>query len=266
MSGWSTSRLPNALRWRGVVQSPAPPPAACPRRADARSRGACGFTISMMVGTPRPSSPTMRAQAPSNSTSLDAFERLPSLSFRRWRWKRLRVPSGRQRGSRKHDRPRSVCASTRKASHIGAEQNHLWPVSSYSPPGPPRPSARARVVFARTSEPPCFSVIAMPTSAPGLVGGGTNARVVVGRRRCAAPTPPPARAGRAAPAPPSRSSRWDSRARPRPARARRTARRARRARPAADRATAARAARAATARRISSCHAGWNSTSSTRCP
>ena len=83
------------------------------------------LTISMMVGTPRPSSPSIRAQAPSNSTSLEALERLPSLSFRRWRWKTLRVPSGSMRGSTKHDSPPSACASTRKTSHIGAEQNHL---------------------------------------------------------------------------------------------------------------------------------------------
>jgi hypothetical protein len=69
------------------------------------------------------------------------------------------------RGSKKHDSPSSVCASTRKTSHIGAEQNHLCPVSSYSAPAPPPFRARATVVFARTSEPPCFSVIAMPAIA-----------------------------------------------------------------------------------------------------
>lgn len=41
-------------------------------------------TISMMVGTPRPSSPTIHAVAPRNSTSLEALELLPSLFFRRW--------------------------------------------------------------------------------------------------------------------------------------------------------------------------------------
>ena len=41
-------------------------------------------TISMMVGTPRPSSPTIHAKAPRNSTSLEALEQLPSLFFRRW--------------------------------------------------------------------------------------------------------------------------------------------------------------------------------------
>ncbi len=47
-------------------------------------------------------------------------------------------------------------------SDIGAEQNHLCPTISYSAPAPPPFSARATVVLARTSEPPCFSVIAMP--------------------------------------------------------------------------------------------------------
>ena len=86
----------------------------------------------------------------------------------------MRVPSGRMRGSTKHDRPPSVCASTRKTSHIGAEQNHLWPVISYSAPGPPPFSGRATVVLARTSEPPCFSVMAMPISDPALSSAFTS--------------------------------------------------------------------------------------------
>ena len=92
-----------------------------------QSRRVCP-TISMIVGTPRPGSPTMRAHAPWNSTSDEAFEWLPSLSFKRWMWKALRDPSGRMRGIRKHDgagTSESVCASTRKTSLIGAEQNHL---------------------------------------------------------------------------------------------------------------------------------------------
>ena len=64
-------------------------------------------------------------------------------------------------------------------SDIGAEQNHLWPTISYSAPAPPPFSGRATVVLARTSEPPCFSVIAMPEIADALLGGGDEARVVV---------------------------------------------------------------------------------------
>ncbi len=87
------------------------------------------LTISMIVGTPRPSSPTRQATVvPSNSTSAEALERLPSLSFSRWMRNALRVPSGRTRGSRKHVSPPGAWASTRNTSDIGAEQNHLWPV------------------------------------------------------------------------------------------------------------------------------------------
>ncbi len=119
----------------------------------------------MMVRTPCPGSPIMRAHVPASSISEEALEWLPSLSFSLWMRISLREPSGVMRGIRKQDSPSSACASTRKTSDIGAEQNHLWPVSSYSPPGPPAPSARATVVFARTSDPPCFSVIAMPAIA-----------------------------------------------------------------------------------------------------
>ena len=85
---------------------------------------------------------------------------------------RLRSPSGVNRGIRKHESPPGAWASTRNASHIGADMNHLWPVSSYSAPGPPPFSGPRVVVFARTSEPPCFSVIAIPHSAPALSGAG----------------------------------------------------------------------------------------------
>ena len=94
---------------------------ALPRVQSSRVR----LTISMMVGTPRPSSPTNHAVAPSYSTSLDALAWLPSLSLSRCRNIRLRVPSGSTRGSRKQDSPPGACASTRKMSHIGAEVNHL---------------------------------------------------------------------------------------------------------------------------------------------
>jgi hypothetical protein len=86
---------------------------------------------------------------------------LPSLSFSRMTWRLLRSPSGLMRGTRKQESPFSVCASVRKASHIGAEQNHLWPTSRKA-----SPSRKARVVLARTSLPPCFSVIAMPMVTP----------------------------------------------------------------------------------------------------
>ena len=120
----------------------------------------------MIPGTPRPSSPTSPARAPWNSTSLEALLWFPSLFFSRRTLIAFRVPSGSQRGSRKQLRPPGAWASTKNASHCGAEQNHLWPCSAYSVPPPPPANGSARVVLARTSEPPWRSVMAMPNKTP----------------------------------------------------------------------------------------------------
>ena len=87
------------------------------------------LTISMIVRTPRPSPPTSQPTVSWYSTSADALDRLPSLSFNRCRKNVFRVPSGSTRGTRKQDNPADVCASVRNTSDIGAEVNHLWPVS-----------------------------------------------------------------------------------------------------------------------------------------
>ena len=59
---------------------------------------------------------------------------------------------------------------------MGADMNHLWPVRMYSAPGPPAPLAgTARVVLARTSVPPCFSVMPMPSVTPVFSTAGLNA-------------------------------------------------------------------------------------------
>ena len=87
------------------------------------------LTISMMVRTPRPSSPINWPETSASSISLDAFDRSPSLSFSRWIRMGFRVPSGLQRGTRKQLIPPGAWASIKKASDIGAEQNHLCPVS-----------------------------------------------------------------------------------------------------------------------------------------
>src|SRR4029077_19967613 len=125
-------------------------------------------TIARIVRTPAPSSPSRTPQVPSSSTSDDAVDRVPSLSLSRCSAQGLRVPSGRTRGTTKQVSPPGAWASTRNTSHIGAEQNHLCPVSRYSPSPP---AGTAQVVFARTSEPPCFSVIPIPASRPLLVVG-----------------------------------------------------------------------------------------------
>src|SRR4029077_9351976 len=74
----------------------------------------------MMVATPRPSSPMAQACAPANSTSEDAFERLPSLSFRRWKCRPFTLPSGRKRGIRKQVSPPAAWDSTADAHLIVA--------------------------------------------------------------------------------------------------------------------------------------------------
>ena len=77
--------------------------------------------------------------------------------------KGLRLPSASERNRKKQVTPFSVLASVKNRLLIGAEQNHLWPVSWYSGPDSPSPAGTATVAVARKSEPPCFSVIAMPT-------------------------------------------------------------------------------------------------------
>ena len=127
-------------------------------------------TISMIVRTPWPSAPTSQATVSSNSGSLLALLRLPSLSLSRWMRKVLRVPSGSTRGTRKQDSPPGACASTRNRSYIGALVNHLWPRSRQVPSA----CGVATVVLARTSEPPCFSVMPMPASSPRLPSGARS--------------------------------------------------------------------------------------------
>ena len=54
---------------------------------------------------------------------------------------------------------------------MGADVNHLWPSRVYSPS---TPVGVAVVTLARTSEPPCFSVMPMPASAPALSATGRS--------------------------------------------------------------------------------------------
>src|SRR5205807_7107304 len=124
-------------------------------------------TISMMVRTPRPSSPTSQPVAPSYSISAEALDLLPSLSFSRCNRIRLRLPSGSTLGSRKQDCPPGALARVRNMSDIGAEVNHLCPTIRYVPSD----CGVAVVVLARTSEPPCFSVIDIPAMSPALDDG-----------------------------------------------------------------------------------------------
>jgi hypothetical protein len=127
ISGWSISSLPKALRCEVWFSASASAWRIRPLVPSAQSSRVM-VPISRICGMPRPSSPTSQAWAFSNSTSELALALLPSLSLRRWMRMALRLPSGSTRGRKKQERPLFVCASTRKASHMGAEKNHLWPV------------------------------------------------------------------------------------------------------------------------------------------
>ena len=93
--------------------------------------------------------------------------------------------------------PPGACASVRKPSDIGAEQNHLCPVRCQA-----CPSGSALVALARRSEPPCFSVIAMPSVAAALpatgAGAGSWARAVSRGRHSAESAASASSAGTAA--------------------------------------------------------------------
>ena len=82
---------------------------------------------------PLPGSPIRCATAPLNSTSDEAFERLPTLSFSRWIATPLRDPSGSQPGTTKQEMPSPVRASVRNTSECGTEKNHFRPCSENVP-------------------------------------------------------------------------------------------------------------------------------------
>ena len=128
MSGWSTRTAPNADRWRvwcTARVSAARIVAAEPSTQSSR----VAATMSMIVRTPRPSSPSREPHVPSSSTSDEALDRFPSLSLSRWIANGFTDPSSSIRGTTKQVSPPGACASMRNPSLIGAEQNHLWPVS-----------------------------------------------------------------------------------------------------------------------------------------
>ena len=184
---------------------------------------------------PWPSSPTSQPSAPRYSISLEAFDLLPHLSLSRWISRRLREPSGSQPGSRKQERPRSVWASVTKTSLCGHREEPFVAVDQI---GLARPASRAGRTGGGLRR---AQVRAAPASRSAscrrcrrswrCIGAGR--RIVARREDERLPDRAPARAAGAAPAPPNRSCRADSRCRSRPGSRGRTACRARRARPAA---------------------------------
>ena len=130
MSGWSTSEGAEGAPVAGVVDrlgEAARTVAAEPRTQSSR----VVLTISMMV---RHAAALLADQPARRAVELhlagEALDRSPSLSLSRCSRNTLRLPSGSTRGTRKQETPSSSCASTRNRSLIGAEVNHLWPVSA----------------------------------------------------------------------------------------------------------------------------------------
>ena len=147
IKGWSISVLPNALRcaaWWVACTTAARIPAAPPITQSRR----VWPTISMIVGTPRPGSPTIWRQAPSSSISEEALERLPSLSLRRWMWNR--VARRRRAGSREQEAGEALAepsadsawARTRKRSRHRRRAEPLVAGELVLGPAPPPFSGR----------------------------------------------------------------------------------------------------------------------------
>ena len=120
-------RRAERARWRACQIASATTRRIIPATAISVSRRV-QTSCSTTKAVPRPSSPRMRAGRWSYSTSEEARQRPPSLSFRRW----MRKP-GCGRSATKQVIPASVCASVKKTSNTGWVQNHLWPVSSNQP-------------------------------------------------------------------------------------------------------------------------------------
>ena len=115
ISGWSTSGVPNALRWRTWSTASVSARASAPP-SPARSRAGSSATISMMVAH----APALLADPPADRAVVfdlgEALDRLPSLSLSRWMWMPLRVPSGSIRGTRKQVQP---------SGRLGEHEEHV---------------------------------------------------------------------------------------------------------------------------------------------
>ena len=125
-----------------------------------------------------PGSPTSSPMAPSNSTSDEALERLPSLSFSRWKRKPLLSPVAEQPRHQEAGEPllrlrqheEGVRHRRRHEPFVAGEA-----VEAGRLPAPPC------VMLARTSVPPCFSVMPMPRVSPAFSTGGFWRLVVFAR-------------------------------------------------------------------------------------
>ena len=131
---------------------------------------------------PRPGlADAIRAARRRTRLRRDAFDRLPSLSFSRLiADARCACRPARQRGSRKHDEP-ARAALRQHQVRIALRRREEPLVAGDAPALAVAARAPRACVFARTSEPPCFSVMPMPSSAPRFSSIGSEARIVVAR-------------------------------------------------------------------------------------
>ena len=186
-------RRPGAAR---CGAAPATAPGASGRRCPGRSPAASSRPWPGSAARHGQASPTSQAVAPWNSTSLLALAWLPSLCFRRWMASALTRPSGSQRGRKKQLSPaRPLRQHQEGVAHRRREEPLVAGDGVTRSPQASRPSATARVVLARTSEPPCFSVMPMPSVTAVLCAAGHEARVVARAGDAPAPVGPHAGIG-----------------------------------------------------------------------
>ena len=129
-----------AERARGARRgrSPARRPARIPPAAPSTQSRRVWLTISMIVGTPRPGSPTMPRP---RAVELDLARRVRAVAELVLEALDAEARCACRRAGRaaaaKHERPSSVCASTRNTSHIGARAEPLVAGELVLGAGPP---------------------------------------------------------------------------------------------------------------------------------
>ena len=131
----------------GVVESPGRRRRASRRRAPITQSRRVWPTISMIVGTPRPGSPTIRAQAPSELDLAGGVGAVAELVLEPLDVEaRCASPSGRiSAAAAKHERPSSVWARTRNSvAHRRRAEPLVAGRSRTRRPGPPPFSGVAR--------------------------------------------------------------------------------------------------------------------------
>ena len=262
ISGWCASGAPNALRW--ATWCAASDSAARISDAEPSTQSSRVIdTISMIVATPRPSAPSRQPTAPSYSISADALDRLPSLSLRRMQPDAVAGAVGQHPGEDEAGEPvRRLRQREEQVVHRGRGE----PLVAGEPVG-----AVARRLRARGVRPHVRAALLLghrhAREQPGLRRRAGEAERVGRGAQAAARTPRPAPGRAAARARPRTSSRSGSSAPTPAAPSGRSRRPAPRARPARRRPPTARpCSPEPTARRISQCQDGWNSTSSMRVP